>query len=422
MQYKKTVLENGLRVITVPMKDNPTVTVFVLVEAGSKYETKDKNGISHFLEHMCFKGTKNRPNNFDISTELDTIGSVYNAFTGHEYTGYYAKAEYTQLPKLLDVVSDLYLNPILDEQEIEKEKGVIIEEVNMIEDLPQHKVQYLLMELMYGDQPAGWTIVGPKENIKKMQKEDFLNYRNKFYVSSATTVIVAGNFEENSTINEITKIFSSMPKIEKGSKEKVKDVQVKPAVSIFKKDTDQTHIALGIRSFDIQDKRNKIMEVLVGILDAGMSSRLFKKLRDEMGVCYYVNAGHDAMTDHGIFSISAGVDNKRVKEVVSVILNELNKLKTELVSEAELNKVKQNLIGTMYLGLESSNALAKFYGFQEVMNEKLKTPEEIKAEINSVTSLQIKELANEIFKDESLNLAIVGRFEDESEFESILKL
>lgn len=422
MNYKKTILENGLRVITVPMKDNPTVTVFVLVEAGSKYETKDKNGISHFLEHMCFKGTKSRPSNSDISTELDTIGSVYNAFTGHEYTGYYAKAEYNQVDKLLDVVSDMYLNPIFDEKEIEKEKGVIIEEINMYEDLPQAKVQSLIMELMYGDQPMGWEVIGPKENIQKMKREDFVNYRSKFYVAPATTVIVAGNFQEEKVLKDITKIFEVMPKAEKGTKIKVKEGQSKPAVSIFKKETDQTHIALGLRTFDIHDKRNKIIELLVGVLDAGMSSRLFKKLRDEMGVCYYVSASNDPLTDHGIFLVNAGVDNKRVKEVVTVILGELGKLKTELVSDKELNKVKQNLIGTMYLGLESSNALAKFYGFQEIMNQEIKTPEQIKAEIMSVTAEEIRQLAGEIFVEKNLNLAVVGRFEDKKEFEDILKL
>lgn len=421
MNYKKTILENGLRVITVPMKDNPTVTVFVLVEAGSKYETKEKNGISHFLEHMCFKGTIKRPNNFDISTELDTIGAVYNAFTSQEFTGYYAKAEYNQVGKLLDIISDMYLNPLFDEREIEKEKGVIIEEINMREDLPQYKVQNVITELVYGDQPAGWDIAGPKDNIKKITRADFLNYRNKFYTSSATTLVVAGNFDESKIIKDVEKVFAVMPKLDRGTKEKVREGQTKPAVAIFNKETDQAHLVLGVRSFDLFDKRNKVMDVLAGVLDAGMSSRLFKKLRDEMGVCYYVSASQEALTDQGLFSISAGVNNERVSEVVSVILAELKKLKTDLVPETELQKVKQNLSGTMYLGLESSNSLAKFYGFQEIMNEKIKTPGEIKLEIESVTAEDIKKLANEIFVDSGLNLAIVGRFQDKKPFEDILK-
>lgn len=420
MNYKKTILDNGLRVITVPMKDSPTVTVFVLVEAGSKYETKGNNGISHFLEHMCFKGTTRRPLSGDISEELDSIGSRYNAFTSQEYTGYYAKAQYSQIDKILDVISDMYLNPLLPEAEIEKEKGVIIEEINMREDLPQHKVQNLITELVYGDQPAGWDIAGPKENIKNMTRDDFVSYRNKFYTSAATTVIVSGNFDESKVLESVKNIFAAMPKAEKGTKEKVTEVQVKPEIAIFKKETDQTHIVLGVRTFNAYDKRDSTMDVLVGVLDAGMSSRLFKKLRDEMGVCYYVSAGQDSATDHGLFSVSAGVDNKRVKEVITVILAELNKLKNELVTPEELQKVKQNLSGTMYLGLESSDSLAKFYGGQEIMNEVIKTPEEIKAETDLVTAEQVLALAKAVFVDKGLNLAIVGRFEDKAEFADIL--
>ena len=421
MQYNKTILDNGLRVITVPMKDNPTVTVFVLVEAGSKYETKEKNGVSHFLEHMCFKGTVKRPNNSDISTELDNIGAHYNAFTSQEYTGYYAKAQYTHVDKLIDVVSDMYLNPIFDKKEIEKEKGVIIEEINMYEDLPQYKVHNLITELVYGDQPAGWDIAGPKENIRQMDQNDFINYRNKFYVSSATTVIVSGNFNEQKVLENINDLFGVMPKLEKGNKEKAKEVQIKPEVCVYKKETDQTHLVIAVRTFNTYDKRDVVMDVLVGVLDAGMSSRLFKKLRDEMGVCYYVDACQDSLTDHGLFTISAGVDSRRVFETVSVILNELNKLKTDLVLPAELLKVKQNLVGTMYLSLESSDSLAKFYGGQEILNKQIKTPVEIKAEIESVTADEVLALAKEIFVNEGLNLAIVGRFEDKTEFERILK-
>ena len=421
MKYKKTILKNGLRVITVPMKDNPTVTVFVLVEAGSKYENKKNNGISHFLEHMCFKGTKRRPSNSDISTELDNIGSHYNAFTSQEYTGYYAKAEYSHIDKLMDVVSDMYLNPIFDKKEIEKEKGVIIEEINMYEDLPQYKVQNLITELVYGDQPAGWDIAGSKENIKNMDQSDFISYRNEFYKAEATTVIVAGNFNEGKVVKSIGRIFSVMPKIKKGIKDQVKEKQSQPQISIFKKETDQTHLVIGIRTFNAYDKRGKVMKVLDGVLDAGMSSRLFKKLRDEMGVCYYVRASQDSFTDHGLYTVSAGVDNKRVEEVIAVILQEFCKLKTELVSAEELKKVKQNLAGTMYLSLESSDEVAKFLGGQEIMNKKIKTPEDIKREIESVTALQVRNLARDIFVDKGLNLAIVGRFSDENEFRDILK-
>src|SRR5574343_287559 len=207
MKFTKTILKNGLKVITVPMKDNPTLTVLVMVEAGSKYETKEINGLSHFLEHMCFKGTIKRPKAIDISRELDAIGSQYNAFTAQEYTGYYAKSDAKHFKKIFDVVSDIYLNSTFPEGEMEKEKGVIIEEINMYEDLPPRHVQDMMMELLYGDQPAGWNIAGEKKNIINMKRDDFVKYHKEHYVPSATTIVVAGKITEKQVSTEVHKIF-----------------------------------------------------------------------------------------------------------------------------------------------------------------------------------------------------------------------
>lgn len=421
MLFHKTILENGLRVITVPMKDNPTVTVLVLVEAGSKYEAKEKNGISHFLEHMCFKGTAKRPNYWDISTELDGLGAQYNAFTSQEYTGYFAKVEHRHLTKILDIVSDMYLNPIFDKKEMKKEKGVIIEEINMYEDLPQRKVNMVFEELLYGDQPAGWSIAGSKENIRQMAREDFVSYRNKFYVPKATTVVVSGNFDEKEILAEIVRVFGGIKKEEKGLKLQTIEEQDQPAIKIHGKDTDQTHLILGVRTFNALDKRNRILEVMEGVLSGGMSARLFKKLRDELGICYYVRASNDSTTDCGTFAVSAGVNNSRVKEAITAILVELKNLKEELVPPTELAKVKQHMVGSMALGLESSDSLAEFFGGQEIMNKPLKAAEEIRQEIESVTAEEIRELAREIFVDKNLNLAIVGQPGSEEGLSDILK-
>ncbi|MFA6797568.1 MAG: pitrilysin family protein, partial [Candidatus Paceibacterota bacterium] len=247
MKYTKKVLKNGLRIITIPMKDNPTATVLVLVEAGSKYEKKENNGISHFLEHMCFKGTTNRPTSMDISKELDGIGSHYNAFTSQEHTGYYAKADYKNIDKILDVVSDMYLNPVFPEQEIEKEKGVIIEEINMYLDLPKAVVQDEFFKLLYGDQPAGWNIAGPKENVKNMKRSDFIDYRSKHYVASSTTVVVAGKIKEADVFKKVTKLFKNIGKWKKEGKEKVIESQKAPQATVYYKDTDQTHLIIGTR-------------------------------------------------------------------------------------------------------------------------------------------------------------------------------
>ena len=421
MNYTKKKLKNGMRIITVPMKENPTTTVLVLVETGSKYENKENNGISHFLEHMCFKGTSKRPSVFEISKELDTIGSQYNAFTSHEFTGYYAKSDYKNLDTILDVVSDMYLNPIFPEKEIEKEKGVIIEEINMYLDLPRIILSNEFLKLLYGDHPAGWSITGNKENIQKMKRTDFIDYRSKHYVASATTVIVSGKINEKDVFKKVTKAFKDIGKWKKDDKEKVIETQKSPQVSVYYKDTDQTHLMLGVRSFNTYNKYNTIIMVMDSVLSGGMSSRLFQKMRDEMGICYYVGADNDKFTDHGFLSVFAGVDSKRIKEAITTILDEMNKLKTILVKPEELNKAKQHLIGNLNLGLESSDSLAMYFGGQEVLREEIKKPEDIIKEIKAVTAEEIKFVAERIFKDEGLNLAIVGKFKDDKEFKEILK-
>lgn len=421
MKFSKKVLKNGLRIITVPMKDNPTVTVLVLVEAGSKYEDKKVNGISHFLEHMCFKGTTKRPKAIDISKELDALGSQYNAFTAQEYTGYYAKSDARHFRKILDVVSDIYLNSTFPDAEMQKEKGVIIEEINMYEDMPQRHVQDLMMKLLYGDQPAGWNIAGEKKNILQMKRDDFVKYKSQHYLPEATVLVVAGQITEKQVLNEVNKIFGVVKSGDKGKKVKVIETQIKPKVLVNFKKTDQTHFVLGARTYDLFNKKNPVLSVLGGILGGGMSSRLFVKLREEMGVGYYVRAYNDIYTDHGFFQISAGVDNKRIDEVLKAILEECTKLKDQKVSQEELNKVKECLIGNMKLSLESSDDIANFYGGQELLKREISGVDEKAKEIRAITATQIQNLAKDIFKSANLNLALIGPFKENNKFLEILK-
>lgn len=417
----KKVLKNGLRIVTVPMKDNPTVTVLVLVGTGSNYETKEINGISHFLEHMCFKGTDKRPTAQSISHELDALGCQYNAFTSNEMTGYYAKGDAKNFKKIFDVVSDVYLNSKFPEAEIEKEKGVIVEEINMYEDMPQRHVQDLFEHTLYGDQPAGWPIVGPKENIYKMTRDDFVKYKNAHYVSDSTVIIVAGNIKTPDVLKEVTKSFMHISTGKKGKKLKTVDTQDKPNVFIKHKETDQTHFVLGVRTFPVGDKRNTTVSLLSGVLGAGMSSRLFIKLREEMGVAYYVRSHNDPSSDHGSFQISAGVNNARCEEVLKEILKECDRLSKDSVSENELNKVKSFIIGNMKMSLEASDDIANFYGSQELMRGEMKTLEEKIKDINKVTATDIKKMAQKIFQTKHLNLAIIGPYKDKVQFEKILK-
>lgn len=417
MKFKKTILKNGLTIITVPMKENLSVTALVMVKTGSKYETKDINGISHFLEHMCFKGTVKRPKAIDISIELDSIGSQSNAFTAQEFTGYYAKSHPKHFSKILDVVSDVYLNSTFDQNEIEKERGVIVEELNMYEDIPQQLVAILFMETMYGDQPAGWNIGGSKEVVRKLNQKDFFEYRNKHYVAFATTVLISGNFDQEKAIKEIKKVFENIETSKKFPKPKVFEKQEKPNIKIKDKETDQTHLILGVRTFPAKSKKNYALEVLNAILGQGMSSRLFQKLREEMGVGYYVRSRIDEYTDHGFLAVFTGVDKDRVEEVVKAIIVEMNKLKTELVSEEEIKKAKEFLLGNMYLGLESSDAVAEYYAIQDAISDEMLTPSEYAKKIQKVTAKEIQKIAKEIFVDEKLNMAIVGNIKNKEDIE-----
>lgn len=420
--FKKHILKNGLRIILVPMQRSMAATFLVLVEAGSKYETKDINGISHFLEHMCFKGTKKRPSALVISSELESLGAVYNAFTGHEATGYYAKVGADKIDKALNIISDMYKNPLFDEKEIEKEKGVIIEEINMYEDLPMRKVHENFSELVYGDQPAGWPIAGKKENVLAINRDKLVEYRKNHYVPEATTIVVTGAFKEKEMLKKLQNIFGSIPKSNKIGKKKVIEAQKSPKMSLETKKSDQTHLVLGFRSFDMFDKRRYIVSVLCDILGGGMSSRLFQKVREELGAAYYVNCGNSSFTDHGLLCISAGIDNTKGKIVIRGILDEINKIKKVLVSKKELDKSKNHIIGKLMIGLETSDSVAEFYGDQEVFKEKIHTPEQLIKKIKSVKAVDIMKVAKEIFKNEKLNLAIIGPLENKADLEKDLIL
>ena len=422
MNFKKTMLPNGLRDITVPVGGNPSVIVLVTVETGSNYESKSENGLAHFLEHMCFKGTVNRPGVSDVVKELEGLGAQNNAFTVNESTNYYARGARKHFSKMFEIVSDLYLNPTLPVPDIEKEKGVILEEINMYEDLPQRKVWDVLSIVMYGDVPAGRSILGSKENIKKFTRPDFVNYRNKHYVASKTIIVVAGDVEEQMVLKEAKKYFRNIPSGKRVSKPAVIEKQRLPQLLTHKKKTDQTHMVMAFRTYGADDKRVPTLSVLAEILGGGLSSRLFVKLRDEMGTSYYVHAGNYECTDHGAFYIATGINVSRTREVVKVLLDECKKIIKVLVPETELQKAKEHLIGALYMGLETTDSIAEFYASQEVNTGKLKNPHELEKMIRRVTARDVMKIAKEIFRDNRLNLAIVGNIDDGSGVKKALSL
>jgi predicted Zn-dependent peptidase len=405
------------------MAETQSAIGMVLVEAGSDYETKEINGLSHFLEHMCFKGTTNRDAD-QIKTELDNMGASSNAFTGNEFTGYYAKTHHKKIGKVIDLVSDIYLNSTFAEKDIDIERGVIIEEINMYEDLPQQNIWYLFQELLYKNNPQGRTILGPKENIKKLKREDFVKYHEAHYVPSKTVVVVAGKIDQKEVLKQIKETFGEIKKKKAIKKDKLKQSQKSPQLSIKNKKTDQTHIMLGFRAFDLHDKRNPALKVASTILGRGFSSRLFKKMRDELGMCYYTKAQVDTFHDRGSFYVATGVGNKRAYEAVEVIMEEFRKLRDEEISDAEIKKAKEFIVGHVATGIETSDDFADFFGFQELMHEDIIRPADKIKKIKAVTQEDIKKVLNQVIKKESLNLALIGPFtkNDEAKFKKLLKI
>jgi len=419
--YKKTILKNGLRIITVPDKNTQAVTVLALAKVGSKYESKEINGISHFLEHMFFKGTKKRPTPMAVVETLDKIGGEYNAFTGEEYTGYYAKVEASHFDLALDWVSDIFLNSTLPTKEVKKEKGVIVEEINMYLDNPMLYVQTLWRKLLYGDQPAGWDIAGTKSTVKSISRKQLFDYREKYYTAPNSLICMAGKIDEKIAIKEVKKYFSKLNKGKKISKLSVAEKQNKPKSLIHFKATDQTHICLGVRGYSLFNPQRYVFQFVATVLGGMMSSRLFMEVRERLGLAYYISTGVEMDPDTGFLITRAGVDNKNVDKAIQAILKEYRKISREIVNPEEIKKVKDYIKGKMALSLESSDALASFYSGQELLKNEILTPQEIFKEIDKVKAKDILTVAQEIFQPEKLNLALIGPFKDKKRFGNLLK-
>ena len=404
------------------MKGTQAVTVLVLIKVGSKNETREINGVSHFLEHMFFKGTKKRPNTLSLIEPLDRVGGMYNAFTDKEQTGYWAKVDSNHLDLALDWVSDIYLNSKLEEKEVQREKGVILQELKMYLDTPMSYVKDLWEKLLYGHQPAGWPIIGEKENIAGFKRTDLLNYRKKHYLASNTVICIAGNINSKATEKKIAKYFKNIKIGKAKEKLKVIEQQKKPQALVHFKKTDQTHICLGARGYDLFHPLRYAQALLATILGGYMSSRLWISVRERKGLAYYIRTSSQSTTDTGFLMTQAGVDHQKVESVTNLILKEYKRVKTKKITKSELQKAKDNFKGAFTLALESSNVQSAFYAGQELLIGKIVTPKEQISRINKVTSNDILKVAKDIFQPSKLNLALIGPFRQKTKFKKLLKL
>ncbi|MDO8654997.1 MAG: pitrilysin family protein [bacterium] len=416
---KKTNLENGLRVLTFPQESSESVCVLVLVGTGSKNETKEQNGISHFLEHMFFKGTTKRPTPIEVAEVLDRVGGAYNAFTGEDYTGYYAKVDASHVDLALDWVADIFLSSLLPVEEIEKEKGVVIEELHMRNDSPMSRAQILWRKLLYGDQPAGWNIVGTKESVMGLSRQDLVAYIHSQYVASNTIVCVTGKLPKD-VEGRVAEKFGSVATADFRHKAPVAEEQTEPGLLTEDRTTDQVHLCLGVRAYSLTDPRRYAQEILATVLGGMMSSRMFMEVREKRGLAYYVSTDSETDPDTGFVVTAAGVRKENVEDAVKVMLEEYRKIATERIPIEEFQKAKDNLRGKLALSLEPSDAKASFYGLQELLENETYTLEQLYDRINAVTQDDVLRLAQDIFKPAKLNLALVGPAPDRERLTKLL--
>ena len=404
------------------MKSTKAVTVLVLVGTGSKYETKDTNGISHFVEHMLGKGTKKRPTQLKVFEDIDRVGGQFNFGTSKEYTAYWAKVRFKFFDLALDWLSDVILNSKFEEEEIEKEKGVIVEEIKHYLDSPAIYIWDAWEKLLYGDQPAGWLILGKRDNILKFKRKNFLEYLKNHYSSKNIIICVAGKIKPEGVETKIKKYFRKLNQVKPGQKLAVVEKQKKPRASIFFKESDQTHLCLGVRALHLSHPLRYAQSLLATILGRCPSSRLIDSIRTKASLAYQVYTVSEVYTDTGYLASYAGVAHKNVKKTINLILREYKIIKNTKVKKAELQKAKDYMKGRLSLSLETSDAQASFYGMQELLEEKVLTLEQVFKKIDAVSAEDILEVACDIFRPEKLNLALIGPFKDKKKFEKLLKI
>jgi predicted Zn-dependent peptidase len=418
--YERHTLPNGLRVLTAPMPQAQSVTCFVMLGAGSRYETPETNGIAHFAEHMFFKGTERRPTTRHLGTEVDGIGGEFNAFTSKEYTGFYVKCAAEHRDLALDVLVDMIRNSKFEPEEIDREKGVIIEEMNMYFDTPRDFISSVYDELMYGDQPLGWDILGRKETVRGATRETFMEYLDRWYHPDRMVVGVGGRIDGD-LMGSLEQLLGDLEPVGTGKPEPgTFAVNGGRRVKLHTKQADQAHLSLGVPSYPLDHPDRYALQLVATVLGNGMSSRLFTQVRERRGLAYYVFATNHSHTDLGSLYSQAGVDIERIDEAVSTIAAELKKIADEPVESEELEKARNYAKGRFVLQLESPHGLIMFGLRREVLEGKAAEPTEVLEGLDAVTAEDVQRVAQDVIGGNGLNLALIGPFDDPDRFERLL--
>ncbi len=418
MQTYSYVLKNGLRIILIDTKAFPSVTTLLLVKAGSRYEDTENNGIAHFFEHMAFKGSKKYPNAQALAEMIEGRGGIFNAFTSDDHTGYYVKAPAVDTDVVIDVIGDMIQHPLLDPEEIEKEKGVIIQEMNMYEDMPGRTIYEIFENVLFGDHPLGYNIIGTKKSVTGATQKTFKDYIGEWYHPQNAVLILAGGLTSDSerTLDyykdAIEKRFAPWKSHKTPDFLRVDITQTKPAERIKYKKSEQAHFCLGFRTFDSFDERRHALTVLSAVLGMGMTSRLFREVREKRGLCYSVSTFTEHYDDAGYMATYAGVepDLAKVQEAVHVIMREHEQLKHDLVPQDELDRAKELIKGRFILSMEDTFNVAAHYGTKELFHNELFDLEDYFAKIEAITAEDVRNIAKEVCVPQMRNFALIGPF------------
>ncbi len=421
MVSKKLTLKNGTRVLLAPLRETKAVTVLILFPVGSRHERRNLNGASHFLEHLFFKGTKNRPSTLEISKELDGVGAEYNAFTGKDHTGYYVKVSADKLELALDILSDMLYNSLFDPKEIERERGVVIEEINMYEDNPMMHLDDIFEQLLFRGSSLGWMIAGPRNVIRRVTRQQLMAYKAQFYTPHNLLLTVAGRFQEKTAAVLVKRFFGNHrgPR-HRSHYARFRPRQRRPAVEVKFRETEQVQLGLGFPAYGYNHPRLLAMSLLATILGGNMSSRLFINIRERLGLAYFIRAETSIYQDTGSFLVRAGLERTRLHEAIRRIWEELRSVQRSGVSQEELQRAKEYLKGKIILGLEDSEHIADWVGKQLLLRGAIETPEQKIAKIFAVSRDEIQRTARAIMSKDRLNLALIGPYRARQEFTKLI--
>ena len=420
-EHTKSLIDGKLRCLTIPVPTSRSLTLMILVRSGSRYEHREDNGISHFMEHMFFKGAKRYPDAMAVSSAIDGAGGNFNAFTSEEMVGYYVKISTAKKEIAYDVLSDMLLNSKFDEEEIKRERGVIVEEIRMYHDDPMSQVSLDYHSLILGDQPLGWDIAGPEEVVNSMTRDNFIKHHERFYYGLNSVITAAGGI----TPEEHEALCRKYFKFNKGG-EPAKAVPFKKMetdrIFLRHKETEQAHFIFGTYGCKAEHEDVAPFRVLNTILGGQMSSRLFYQIRERRGLAYYINSGVNSYEDVGLFQVSAGVNLDKVEEAIKCAMAEVSKIRDEKVTPEELTRAKENIKGHTDLALEDTRRVATLYGMREILYNKIKTPEELAEEIEAVTAEQVLAVAQKYFLDDEMKLTVIGPYKERENFEKVFRL